>query len=292
MEMHQVRYFLAVCETLNFTRAAEQCNVTQPSLTRAIKKLEDELGGPLFHRERHLTNLTELGREMRPYLEETHGAVEAARTRAQDILSLDDAPLHLGIMCTIGPGRLIDLMAKLDKAIPGLELSLYEGTLAQLIERITEGESEIALLASPEDLPERFDFTPLYEERFVVAFTPGHRFESRNRVPMVEMDGEPYLSRINCEHVEALRAQLKDAGAAVQLRYRSEREDWIQSMILAGIGSSMMPEFLPIYPGLPTRVLSEPGMTRAVGLATMAGRRLSPGAAKFMQVCQSHDGFH
>ena len=68
MEMHQIRYFLAVCETLNFTRAAEACNVSQPSLTRAIKGLEDELGGPLFRRERNNTHLTGLGEMMRPHL--------------------------------------------------------------------------------------------------------------------------------------------------------------------------------------------------------------------------------
>ena len=70
MEMHQARYFVALCETLNFTRAAEKCNVTQPSLTRAIKLLEDELGGPLFNRERNQTHLTELGRLMEPHLRE------------------------------------------------------------------------------------------------------------------------------------------------------------------------------------------------------------------------------
>jgi len=64
--MHQIRYFLAVCETLNFTRAAEACNVSQPSLTRAIKGLEDELGGPLFRRERNNTHLTGLGETTRP----------------------------------------------------------------------------------------------------------------------------------------------------------------------------------------------------------------------------------
>src|SRR3712207_8365018 len=70
VEMHQVRYFVALCETLNFTRAAERCNVAQPSLTRAIKLLEDELGGPLFNRERNRTHLTELGRMMEPRSEE------------------------------------------------------------------------------------------------------------------------------------------------------------------------------------------------------------------------------
>ena len=67
MEMHQVRYFLALCEELNFTRAAERCNVAQPSLTRAIKQLEEELGGALFHRERANTHLSELGRTLSPF---------------------------------------------------------------------------------------------------------------------------------------------------------------------------------------------------------------------------------
>ena len=66
--MQQVRYFLAVAGTLNFTRAAERCNVSQPSLTRAIQSLEAELGGPLFHRERGNTHLTELGRIIQPFL--------------------------------------------------------------------------------------------------------------------------------------------------------------------------------------------------------------------------------
>ena len=91
MEMHQVRYFLAVCETLNFTRAAEACNVAQPSLTRAVKKLEDELGGELFRRERNQTHLTELGRLMKPHLETIYGASEAAKAEADSFNSLDHA---------------------------------------------------------------------------------------------------------------------------------------------------------------------------------------------------------
>ena len=82
MEMHQVRYFLAVARTRNFTRAAEECNVSQPSLTRAIQKLEGELGGPLFRREHSLSHLTDLGRIMLPHLEQTYGAAQAAKSLA------------------------------------------------------------------------------------------------------------------------------------------------------------------------------------------------------------------
>ena len=93
MEMHQVRYFLAVADELNFTRAAERCNVAQPSLTRAIKLLEEELGGPLFHRERANTHLSELGRMVKPYLEQVYGQADAAkRGLERSYSSLDFVP--------------------------------------------------------------------------------------------------------------------------------------------------------------------------------------------------------
>src|SRR5258705_11765496 len=82
MEMHQVRYFLAVTRTLNFTRAADECNVTQPSLTRAIKQLEAELGGDLFRRERAAAQLTELGQRMHPLLKQCYDTATGARQLA------------------------------------------------------------------------------------------------------------------------------------------------------------------------------------------------------------------
>src|SRR6476469_9459846 len=99
MEMHQVRYFLAVSELLNFTRAAERCNVAQPSLTRAVKLLEDELGGPLFHRERANTHLSELGRMVKPYLEQVFAQAAEAKRHAVDFTRLSHTKLTIGMMC-------------------------------------------------------------------------------------------------------------------------------------------------------------------------------------------------
>ena len=97
MEIQQARYFVALCETLNFTRAAERSNVTQPSLTRAIKLLEDELGGALFNRERNRTHLTELGRLVEPHIREVMAQAQTARTRASAFFQLKTARLKLGI---------------------------------------------------------------------------------------------------------------------------------------------------------------------------------------------------
>ena|SRR5215472_4944697 len=105
MEMHQVRYFLAVADTLNFTRAAEQCHVSQPALTRAIQQLEEELGGLLRRRERRLTHLTDFGRLIEPHLRQLFADAEAAKTTAKRFLNMQAAELRLGVMCTIGPAR-------------------------------------------------------------------------------------------------------------------------------------------------------------------------------------------
>ena len=128
MEMHQIRYFLAVCDSLNFTRAAEACNVTQPALTRAIQKLEEELGSMLLlHRERSRTHLTDFGQLMRPHLEQIVSNAEQAATTAKSFLRLEEAPLRLGVMCTVGPTRCIGLLAQFNKEHPGVDVTLSEG---------------------------------------------------------------------------------------------------------------------------------------------------------------------
>jgi LysR family hydrogen peroxide-inducible transcriptional activator len=276
MEMHQIRYFLAVCETLNFTRAAESCNVSQPSLTRAIQKLEDELGGLLFRRERTLTHLTDLGRTMQPRLERIMAEADAARIEAKGLKKLENAPLDVGVMCTIGSARVVSLLAQLQREAPGIRLSIHDATPEPLIRRLMDGGLDCALIAMPIDLPDRCDVHDLYTERYVVAFPPGHRFESFNAVRFADMDGERYLWRMNCEFTESFSETLRGQAAKVSTVYQSEREEWIQRMILAGMGCSFMPEYMVLFPTLPTRVLIEPEVTRTVKLVTVSGRRFSP----------------
>ncbi|HVY98046.1 MAG TPA: LysR family transcriptional regulator [Dongiaceae bacterium] len=283
MEMHQIRYFLAVCSTLNFTRAAEQCNVTQPALTRAIQKLEEELGGLLFRRERKLTHLTDLGNLVRPQLELILKQSEQARTTAQSFLQLRDAPLRLGVMCTIGPVRFVSFLSRFGSDHPGIEVSLTENVPESLIGMLMDGSLDIAITTAPEEPNERLDFRRLYEERFVVAFPPGHRYEAMSAVPIKEIAGEAYLSRANCEYYERLENVLAEQMVTVEDVFRSEREDWIQIMVMAGMGICFMPEFSAVLPGLCTRPIVDPPVMRTVHLATVAGRRFSPAVGTFIK---------
>lgn len=289
MELYQIRYFLSVCETLNFTRAAEKCNVSQPALTRAIQKLEDEMGGPLFRRERNLTHLTDLGRLMRPRLEKVLGDTEAAKLTALEFNNLEKAPLNLGVMCTIGPGRLIGLFSRVQHELPGLEINLHEATAETLVQKLTDGELDVGFLGTPTELPERFDRRRLYRERFVVAFPPGHRFGQMHSFRLYDIEGEPYLSRKSCEFAVHFRAVLAEKGITLEYRYRTEREDWIQSMILAGMGCAFMPEYLPMFQGLPTRVIAEPEVARDVELVTVSGRRFSPAVRAFVDLVMVYE---
>ncbi len=288
MEMHQVRYFLAVAHHLNFTRAADSCNVAQPSLTRAIKKLEEELGGALFRRERNRTHLTELGRITKPHLESIAAASMAAASEAARYESKSLAPLTLGVMCTIGPARMVDFVQRLRREVSALELNISEDSGSNLTTRMLDGELDLALIAMP-SFPDRLHVLPLYDERYVVAFSPGHRFEKLNAVPTSEIDGEPYLQRSNCEfsyHISELHGGANFKGQQV---YRSEREDWIQAMVAAGMGISILPEMLPTQRGIITRVLVEPEVKRTVSLVTIAGRRFSPTVSRFVDLARRYD---
>lgn len=288
MEMHQVRYFLAVCETQNFTRAAEACRVAQPSLTKAIKKLEEELGGELFRRERNQTQLTDLGRLMKPHLVTIFSATNAAKADADDFKLSEKTMVNLGVMSTIGPSQMIGFIGQLRAEVPALDLSIREAAGQALVEALLGGEIDIALIGLPE-LPERLRALPLYSERYTIAFGKGHRFEQMNAVPLKELDQEDYLVRLHCEFAEHFAALGGRKEHQVRVKYSSEREDWIQAMLLAKLGCSVMPEFLPTLPGIALRPVSEPEVSRTISLVTVAGRRHSPAIEIMTRLAQRHD---
>ena len=287
MEMHQVRYFLAVCEAQNFTRAAENCNVAQPSLTKAIKKLEEEFGGSLFHRERNHTILTELGRRIKPHIEMISEASGAAQQDAAGYFNDETVKIRLGVMSTIAPTRMIGFLSRLRNEIHGLEMELREASGKELIKAMADGELDVSLMAMP-SLPDTLHSIPLYSERYMIAFPTGHAFQRRNAVNVEELKGLDYLQRVHCEFIEHYEEMGEAKPLGVEVRYSSEREDWVQAMIVAGLGCSIMPEHLPMLDGIGTRPLREPKVSRTVSLVTVAGRRHSPALAGMIRVAQRH----
>jgi DNA-binding transcriptional LysR family regulator len=283
MEMQQVRYFVALARTLNFTRAAEQCNVSQPALTRAIQQLEHELGGPLFHRERGNTHLSELGRMMLPYLQTVDDSTRAAREHARAVKKLERATLTIGTMCTVGPQLVSALLVRFRAQHPDVEVQVIDAGAPQMIEMLEKGELEVAIVGVPGELPEALHQLPIFKERFVIVLPPNHRFVNYDEIHASELDKEPYVSRSNCEVFEPVRKELNNRGVFMRQVFSSPRDDWVQGMIQAGLGLGFFPEFSVTYPDLVVRPLVDPSFYRTIYLATVRGRPHSPAVGAFVQ---------
>jgi DNA-binding transcriptional LysR family regulator len=188
-------------------------------------------------------------------------------------------------MCTIGPERTVDLFARLRSEIPSVDVELKEAPGSALVEHLMDGDLDIALIGLPE-YPSRLDAKSLYTEKYVVAFPQGHRFEAMREVPLKELELENYLARVNCEHPRFLDTLNISASFVANAKFRSEREDWVQAMIAAGMGVAVMPEFMPSNSGIGTRLLVEPEVSRTISLVTVSGRRFSPTIKTLVRLAQ------
>jgi DNA-binding transcriptional LysR family regulator len=287
VEMAQIKYVLAAAKHLNFTRAAAECSVTQPALTKGIKALEEQLGAPVFHREGRRILVSDFGRSMLPHLQQIADEVSAARMLAQNFRLLEKAPVRLGVMSTVGHVRLSRFLAQFEKAHPGLELAVSEGSVESLCERLSDGEIEIAIMTWSETLAANYRTRDLYVERYVVVFPPEHRLGRLNAIALQELSGEPYVDRLACEMREMVISVCALREIELYARFRSEREDWVQAMVLAGIGFAFMPEYSVSLPGLMQRPLIEPAVERRICAVTVAGRRHTPAVEAMLRATRS-----
>ena len=234
MEMHQVRYFVTLAEELNFTRAAIRCNVSQPALTRAIRQLEQELGGTLIRRERLNTHLTELGLVMRSYFVDIIERADAAKKHATDLRKGQREQLRLGVMCTIAPDPLLKLVNALRDKYPDVDLELTDARASDLEQLLRSEKLDVAIYCRPDHVDERMHYLPVFHERMMIVLHPGHRLAERDLLRIEDLQQENYLNRANCEYNESLEWQRRHV--VWNMVVRSERDDWILAMIAAGLG--------------------------------------------------------
>ena len=153
-------------------------------------------------------------------------------------------------MCTIAPLQFVSFLSRFRADNPGVEVTLLEAVPDQLCDLLLKGEMDVALMARPDGFPHPLRASELYSERFVIACSAGHRFASRTHVPMADLDGEFYLSRINCEFYDVLGDLCRGQGVNLVKSYRSDREDWILTMVAAGLGVCFLPEYTAAFAGV------------------------------------------
>lgn len=290
MEMHQVRYFLAVARELNFTRAAESCNVAQPSLTRAIKQLEDELGGELFRRERSLSHLTELGHRMLPMLQQCYDSALNAKSLAHSIRSGAVAPLTIALSVTVNIMLLIPFLSELMRVLPGLELRFYRDTNNNIAELLKKGEAEVGIGGPLDGAWERLDSWPLFTEPYRLVVGSKHRLASREEpISPAELSAERLLCRTNCENAKDIIQFLDAHGGHPKAKHDISTEPDLAALLENNFGIGIAPRSSVLSAN--SRQLRIDGLEidRTVYAYAVAGRQRSTAASTLIKMLRAAD---
>ncbi len=240
--MHRVRYFLAVADELNFTRAAQKCEVAQPSLTRGVQRLEAELGGILFHRERSRTHLTKLGKLMRPALQAIYDSASSAKALANAFHVGDRSPIAMALGHTVSISMLSMLLPELARVLPGSEVQLFRGEPKAIAERLKSGEMEIALAGILDDGWDRLDSWPLFTENFVAVVPTQHHLASCNSIDISGLAGTVLLPRPCAHETATINSTLQQFGLHQNTNFHTCSDGDLLALVEAGLGCAFLPE--------------------------------------------------
>ena len=289
MEMHQIRYFLAASRLLNFTRAAEECNVAQPSLTRAVKLLEDELGGELFRRERNLTHLTELGARMLPLLQQCYDSAQSAKSIATSLKKGAVAPLSLALSRSIAMQLLIPHLGELISTFEGLELKFTRGTAAEVAAALKKGDVELAISGNLGETWERLDAWPLFTEPCGLLAAVDHALASRNQVRLEHLAAERLLDRGYCEQREQLMALMRARGFTAPASHLVASEGDLAALLSANVGVAIAPRSTALPQTARFVPIHDLALSRTVSVYAISGRQRSPAAATLLKMLRAAD---
>lgn len=241
MTLTELKYIVAVAETRNFSRAAERCFVSQPSLSASVKKLEDELGVQIFERGAGEVLVTEAGtpvvEQARRVLEEAERVKVIAKQRRDPLAG----PLRLGVIHTVAPYLLPDLVLGLRKLAPEMPLDIEENMTANLDQMLRGGTIDVAILALPYGAA-GIETVPLYDEDFRIVVPAGHPWARRRSVPSAELESQNLLllSIGHCFRDQVVDACREFARPAAPGKEGNSLET-LRSMVASGMGVSVLP---------------------------------------------------
>jgi LysR family transcriptional regulator, hydrogen peroxide-inducible genes activator len=290
MELHQLRYVLAVAKTGNFSRAAEQCHISQPSLSQQIAKLEAELGERLFSRLKRSAVLTSAGEALVARAARILAEVDAARRDVADASEQVRGKVSVGVLPTIAPYLLPRVLALTARECPGMEVRLHEATTAHLLVSAAGCEIDLAIVSLPiEDA--RFIREPLFDEELLLAVPPRHPLTKKARVRLSDLEDERFIvmEEGHCLTDQALRfCQRNDLHP--QIAFRSAQLETIQALVASGVGISLIPQLAcrARHAGQPVYLsLARPRPTRTIGVLWRKEHHHSRAAREFLHLLQT-----
>jgi DNA-binding transcriptional LysR family regulator len=292
MEMHQLTYFESVSRHLHFTRAAEELNVAQPSVSQQIRKLEAELGAPLFHRMKRHVALTEAGKTFLPHARAVLQRLEEARLEVQELSGLRKGTLAVGAPPSVGTHLLPRALAVFSRRHPGIALAFREAGSRTLLALLEEGELDMAVVIQPIRHP-ALETRALLEEELLLAVPRQHPLAAgQRRVRLAQLREEPFV--LLREGAYDLRDQTlaacRRAGFEPMAALDGGEMDSMLRFVAAGLGVAVLPEMVlaevdrPDGPVAVRRLL--PKLTRSLVVARRRDRYFSAAAREFASVLE------
>lgn len=270
IKLKDLKYLVAVADTRHFGRAADRCFVSQPTLSAQLKKLEDYLGVQLIERQPKRVLLTPAGEQIvaraRRVIEASDEIVDIASTHKDPLAGR----LRVAFLPTIGPYLLPQIMPRLRKALPRLDLMLYEYQTATMLERLHAGDIDVGILALPVDL-DGLESRRLYDEPFVVALPQGHALAKQAQLRTADLGGETLLL---LEDGHCLRDQALEVCSRLSIRepsdFRATSIETLRHMVASGAGITLLPELAArgayaATKGVVIKTFSKPAPTRTIG---------------------------
>jgi DNA-binding transcriptional LysR family regulator len=267
MNLAGLRYFIALAETASFTKAAARLNVTQPTLSTAIARLEEQLGARLFERDKKRVALTPAGQRLIPHAQTM--LTEWKQAQANLSAARPQQRLRVGLLATLPQAAALNFLTRLRRADQNLELELHEGAPASLHTRLQQGQLDIALTRldeTPQDLP----LQPLHRESYRLAVSAANLLAVRERCSVRDLAAMPFLVRARCEVTEQARGVFAQHGVRPRVLLRSPNEDRVAALVIADHGACFLPESLA-EPGMALLAIDELPLTRRLGFVTRLG---------------------
>lgn len=287
MEIHQLTYFVAVVETGSFSRAAERCNVAQPSLSQQIQKLEQELGEPLFDRLPRRVVLTDTGRSLLPRATSILAEIQDIKHAMQQDADFSHGLLNVGFIPTIAPFVLPRVIKRFSRDFPQAHLIVHEGLTEVLVRDLVDGKLDVGITSTP--IHNRLIRTQeLLSEPLLVGSSKTNDIITRAKIGVKELDDLPFivLNEMHClgEQVQSFCYQ---QNLELKIVCNTTQLSTVQNCIAAGLGISLVPRALAINDKsdqIAYRELNDAAPQRKIAAATRVERVQSFLAQKFIEI--------
>lgn len=281
MEWHQLEYFTEVARLQNVSRAAERLSITQPALSRSMRRFERDLGVVLFERAGGKIRLTRAGRALLPYAERALRELDQARRELADIRGAGDQTVALGFVNTLGTEFVPELVRAFKTQRPDVHFDFNQNFSHVILQQLESGEIDLCLTVVPIDRAP-LAWKRLVDEDVVVIVPRGHRLAGRRSIRLREIAGEPFIAFKPGLQMRELSDQLcEQAGFVPRIAFEGEESNTVGGFVAAGLGVSTIPEVTPPGHGLVRLRISEPVAKRAIGIVWVKDRYIPAAARAF-----------